>query len=428
MLTDRKKVKKCYSLCTISSINNAEINRAIELTKKYKIDHEIIPFNYQLNVDLNTWNSFLRAVKKPTIEIDAFSKFIIAQCIAQKEGNEYDIITGIGSDHFNGGHTTIDYAKNGLNPNWDSFLRHFKEKFYGIESEQIEFYGLLQNEVNNEASAMVMDYFKAKHIGMMKGSLRDEFSMERYFNFQYICPFLDPRLVDFVTTVPSKFYQQLFFKKQILRSVGDKYLPKSFRNTTKVKTLELLRYAVQNFFKRLYFSNKEEMDQVILQSNFLKAVFQTEKLEFVLSKINNELEANINLVSYMLNLYNYAYLHKSLANSDPYGNTAFIQTYGPDDLDEIKNTTNFHLFELDSMLPLYKVMHLSEKKLQRILNATNDSALNGQLIRKAFNAIDEKLTLSDLLKRMESPHPTIEQVFHQLFKEGMISNYPINSY
>lgn len=332
-LTPTEKINHLYSLCTISSIDNNEIQRAIELSQLSDIGQDIYPFNFVKPIMLQHWDESIISTMNPEGGVEVYSKYLLAKMISQSLGPGTNVITGLASDHFNGGHTMTDYNKGMLHNSWDDFFLQLKVAFNNKDQDYNELLDIL--EYKHHDRYIWHEYLTLKHNGMMSGSLLKEYTTERHFQLNYICPFLDEELIKFVASIPPVQYPSLFFNKNILRLAGQSALPKSFAQTQKVKPNNSLIHQVVKLYNTFLLRNKTQIAKRISNSTLLNNVINTDNILYLIKNLSID-NLHGNLSYNIIKLYNFALLGDYVLshNSDEYKTTNLCYT-NTQDINEI---------------------------------------------------------------------------------------------
>ena len=421
-LTPKDSIKYIHSLCTISSIDNQEIDRVIELSGIHNLEHEIYPFNYDAKVDLLNWNESVIASMNPHASVETYQKYLIAKMIHQKWNNKYAVITGIGSDHFNGGHTMTDYNRGVLNNSWFDFLVNLKAEVFQQDQDYCEL--LAHLEYIGKDKIPWLKYLEYKHNGMMSGSLLSEFSTESYFGLQYICPFLDEDIVEFLASIPSAHYEELFFNKSILRSIGNKYLPSSFYNTQKVKPNNNLVYALRRFYQKIVQENSTQIANKIENSELLNNTINTSNLIYLLSNLDR-VQVSSSLFYNIFLIYNFTLLGDYVNDPDSQSNIetkiSFQSTKNISSLKKRVNYEDFHL-NINSKFILSETIELVESN-EILYLIQEDQVLkrvkNAYLKLIIQNLVSDK-TLKQILDELSILWKEVEEDFSELYAQGVI--------
>lgn len=340
-LSAQKSIRHLFSLCTISSIENNEINRAIELAHKSDINQDIYAFNFHKQITLEHWDESIIAIMRPDGEIETYQKYLLAKMIHQQYGRQTNLITGIGSDHFNGGHSMTDYCKGQIHGDWDTFFRSLKEELSDQDEGYIE---LLQlSEYQDSDQEYWNKYLNYKHRGMMFGSLQKEFATETYFNLNYICPFLDEDLVRFASSIPPDQHELLFYNKNILRKISNSILPHSFRDTQKVKPNNSLINDVIKTYRMLLLNNKKSIKKRIHNSALLNKSMNTDNVLYLIDQLNSG-NSQGDLCYNILKIYNFALLGDYITCG--YNGVKKLFYESSQDLNQIKSLVTFQHQEL----------------------------------------------------------------------------------
>jgi len=423
-IVPKESIKHIYSLCTISSLDNQEIERAIELTKSHNLKHDIYPFNFTNSINLHHWNESVIASMDPNASIETYHKYLLSKMIHQMYGTQYALITGIGSDHFNGGHTMTDYSRGSLHESWEDFYVNLKLELYHKDHSYFEL--LEQLEFEQMEKNTWLKYLKFKHNGMMSGSLLREFSTESFFDLRYICPFLDEDLVELAAQIPKTHYDELFFNKSILREVGKEFLPKSFDNTQKVKHNNSLIAAVSQFYRKIIQENQEEIINRIESSTVLGNVINTDNLSYLLKNVGR-IQNNSPLFYNLLLVYNFCLLGDYVNNgSSKYDFSEKISYQSTKNTGNLKSLLDYdhHNFSPNKIYLLLDSIEIFENNGVLMLIQSNSvlRRIENSYLKVIIKHLNPEKTIQQLLDKFQITLKDVKEDLSRLFLDGIIVN------
>ncbi len=204
----------------------------------------MVPY-HEINFDKQLWKQRVWRAESPVNHTDSLTKTMLHYAIAQKNAAVEYVLTGTGSDQYNGGlaryivndedtyaasaaslmRAVKDAETGKLIHRDDTELwkrRHFIRRDYlaGIAGEQIE-------------ENTWIYYIKSALHGETYSLLWDEVRAASAHGHSVRFPFLDYRFAEFFAAIPARLNETLFYDKRILREPAKKILPDYVLNKPK---------------------------------------------------------------------------------------------------------------------------------------------------------------------------------------------------
>lgn len=204
----------------------------------------LIPM-HKITFNADLWKQWIWRIESPDNHTDSLTKTLLHYAIRKNYPNVQSVLTGTGSDQFNGGLVRWIVNDGGtVEENWENFNRAIQD----VENQQLitRSDATLWNYrhlINRDYLASITDqtveqntwlfYVKAALHSEIFSLLWDEVRASNYHGHETRFPFLDFRFVDFIAKIPPKLHKDLFFDKTILRKPLKNILPDYVRDKRK---------------------------------------------------------------------------------------------------------------------------------------------------------------------------------------------------
>lgn len=332
------------TICTETSFINNEIDRARELTSQNNSPHVILPVSFKEEINIGNW---VRHVLEMEDSECGFESFLKSQLLHQSSlyfSSSKMCISGMGSDQFNGGTTTIDYSIGNYNQSWEAFISNlFKNKWEAYRDDN--FSNFFQFAINFSTPT-----FKEQVIPFSIKQLWEKYIYNNYCylvndgvflegkiiqsnNYLSIFPFLEENIINLISRIPPALYSTLFFDKQILRKAFSDLLPKSFEGMPKFKKLENANEKKFSYLRSLVYGHNRFLLKLVFDiSPFFKSSFNIDYIMHFLDA--TESDKYYPALSHLLRLINIGLLDAYLlqgSNLDLPKNESNVVFYTPGD-------------------------------------------------------------------------------------------------
>ena len=277
------------SICTVTSLHNHEIDRARELTLKYNSDHLILPVGFGDKPFQQDW---IRMVLSTESAHNNFESFLKSQLFtrANTEFGDYDLIlSGLGSDQFNGGTTVLDYAFTGFNDSLSQFMQNMlRDKWRKYQENNFtNFFQFAFNFTVLDFRETLwpfeddqwLKYVAGNGRSMQRNGVLLESKLAHANQFSIGLPFLDQSTHDLLHKIPEEFRDDLFYNKNILRLAFKDLLPDSFEGKPKFYRTKKAEEKIFGYMKSIIYGNNYGLlKQAYDASPELQSKFSIDKL------------------------------------------------------------------------------------------------------------------------------------------------------
>lgn len=196
----------------------------------------LIPY-HELVFDKQRWKQRIWRTESPVNHTDALTKNLLHYAMGRRSGNVPYVLTGTGSDQYNGGLVRWVVADAETEEqSADAFLAQVKDaelrKLIPRDEEGLwRMRKLVSRDFLQEISGEKLEknywmyYPQAALHGQTYSLLWDEVRAASAHGRSVRFPFLDYRFAQFIASVPERLHRELFYDKQILRTPSKKLLP-----------------------------------------------------------------------------------------------------------------------------------------------------------------------------------------------------------
>lgn len=229
---------KTYSIITQVTCLEGTTDTCNSLSHDLKFDNAqfLVPF-HELIFNHDLWKQRVWRAESPVNHTDSLTKTMLHYAISQKDPSAKYMLTGTGSDQYNGGLARWVVAdQDTAGQSAEHFLKQIKDhELTKLISREDEGFWTMRNMLNHDFLSSVsgkqleannwMYYVKsAVHINTFS-LLWDEVRASSSHGHVTRFPFLDHRFSTFIAGIPPHMHKELFFDKQILRTLSAKILP-----------------------------------------------------------------------------------------------------------------------------------------------------------------------------------------------------------
>lgn len=284
-----------FSVLSASTLSNKDAKFAHLSADFLELNNHQVLYN-NLKTSPNEWKNLLWLCENPMTGPEQLYKYNLHRYVKQVNLNIKVILTGQGSDEFNGGYTSLFTENNDWNEVLQGLIETSRERFL---TNKNPIFGVWNNMFgqspfkNNffDVSDLHSDeylsfaYMKYKDIQTYNCWMEDRIASGN--NIENRVPFLDHRLVELSLSIPREHYKNLIMDKQILRMGINKKtnLPPQFINRPKVpfyygnnvnKTHQMmLNIMKQNDYELI--SDAFNESNIINESSFINILKTIEK-------------------------------------------------------------------------------------------------------------------------------------------------------
>lgn len=236
-----------FSLLSRSTLSNEDAIYAYECAGSLGIkNHQVIFDSERLVLTPNDWKNLLWLCETPYCGPDQIYKFALYKFAKQIQPDLKVMLTGLGSDEFNGGYSTMLAVDS---DNWNSFnitlsemvsgrLTHNMPNFLKSWAEVMPIIPFSTSFLSSYSSESNKDpyyeYVYTKYRDLQMYNCWNEDRVAAANGIENRAPFLDRRLVELCLSVPIHLRAELFWNKNILRNGLRGYLSDKFIDRQKV--------------------------------------------------------------------------------------------------------------------------------------------------------------------------------------------------
>lgn len=295
-LAAQKIAVDAASICTVTSLHNQEVDRARELTTTYKSNHLIYPVGFSDKPNQADW---IRMVISTESAHNNFESFLKSQLFTQAKaqfGESHLILSGLGSDQYNGGTTVLDYANTGFNASFSEFMQNMLRDKWTKYREK-SFTHFFQFAYNFTAldfretlwpfeDDLWTDYAARNGRSIQRNGVLLESKLAYTNQFDIGLPFLDQSTLDLLHAVPEQFQDDLFYDKQILRRAFKDLLPKSFDGKPKFHRTKNAEQKIFQYLSHIIYGNNYGLLKMTFDASpALRSKFSIDKLIVFLEEV-----------------------------------------------------------------------------------------------------------------------------------------------
>lgn len=205
----------------------------------------LIPM-HQIVFNTDLWKRWIWRIESPNNHNDSLTKTLLHYAIRKNYPQVKSVLTGTGSDQFNGGLVRWIANDSGtVEENWENFNNAIQEaENHKLVNAEDSVLWECRNFINREYLASIahkeiehnswMFYVNSALYSEVFSLLWDEVRASNYHTHTTHFPFLDFRFVDFIAKVPPQLHKDLFFDKAILRKPLKNILPAYVLNKPKI--------------------------------------------------------------------------------------------------------------------------------------------------------------------------------------------------
>lgn len=285
-----KMVKtKAATICTETSLYNQEIDRARELTLGGGSDHLIFPVGFHDQPPLHDWVQLVHAKESIGCGFEDLVKSQLLQRAKQAFGPSSIVLSGMGSDQFNGGTTTLDYSGKQENDSWEVFMsKMLRSKWEDYRAS--EFTGFFQfayhfSSIDFRESLWPFDqdiwndYMEGNGRSLQSSGVFLESKLSSAHGMDIGFPFLDSAAINILRAIPEELRPELLFDKQILRKAFADLLPDSFKGKPKFYRTPRAKEKIYSYLKNvIYGENYALLKRAFDSSKGLQQRFSIDKV------------------------------------------------------------------------------------------------------------------------------------------------------
>ncbi|MEP6948738.1 MAG: asparagine synthase-related protein [Ginsengibacter sp.] len=200
---------------------------------------------HKLSFDCQLWKQRIWRAESPVNHNDSLTKTLLHFAIKKKNPEVTALLTGTGSDEFNGGYARWQVTGAEVEDNWEQFHNTIIDaEDYKLKLHRGTALWSRKNLINREFLASIsgnkieqnpwMIYVDSSLHSLTYSLLWDEVRASSYHGHTTLFPFLDFRFLPFISKIPPALHKDLFFDKTILRTPLKKILPDYIINKSKV--------------------------------------------------------------------------------------------------------------------------------------------------------------------------------------------------
>lgn len=319
-----------------------DVHKAAALAELLEIPLDFLVYSPDLlKPDPALWKSIIGITESPAIDIGHVLKFHTYSFARQDAPGSGMVLNGYGSDQFTGGtaRTTLSKIKTGYDSQnywgeYESQLRKqhaalFLDKWsqsldeFGAYFNPDYFYGSLPGK--NFGSPWLFEVYRQKFQFNYR-TVRPEYHLARNSGFDAQFPFLDPRLIEFMTAIPAELQNSLLFDKNLLRKVIGLEPGKAVESAvpkTGIQVRDEKDPTMDYYFELMYNRTGGIIWDLVEKPGAFGPVFDENFLKNEIIKL--EKKGNRNFASWLLQIVNTALLYSQLDGEAP----APAETYRP---------------------------------------------------------------------------------------------------
>lgn len=258
-----------FSVVSNSTILNGDAEFAFKATKEFGLKGHFAEFNeFNLDYSVDDWKALLWLCESPYCGAEQLYKYQLHKFAKYNNPNLKVILTGQGSDEFNGGYSKLF---SGEDSSWSSFIHSLdileNNKLFNSLNDPINTWNQLfqgdlikENFFNKENNDTYLSYVfsKYKDIQMYNCWLEDRIAAGNHIENRV--PFLNHKLVELALGVKKENYSDFYFDKSVLRN--------GLAMHTNISNELINRPKVPFFYGDGVVSTKKMILNVIKKSNY----------------------------------------------------------------------------------------------------------------------------------------------------------------
>lgn len=329
-LASKEEALQTFTVLSQSTFINEDAKYAHELSQHLKIpNHQVL---FHTENDLLTpenYKDLLWICETPFCGPEQFYKYNLYRYAKQNRPGLKVMLTGQGSDEFNGGYSTLFAPP--YSPNWSGFIDSISimesNRLHNMNGNRLKLWGehlgvdpiktSYLNKANPSSLNAWENYLLTKNRDLQMYNCWHEDRIAAANHIENRVPFLDHRLVEWVSSIPNKLREELLWDKNILRAGFEKILDNKFINRPKVPFFygQDAKSTHRMMFNLLKKNNYQIIEEAFGHSN-AKEVLDVESLYRIIFEMENDPE--FNNFEFLLRLVNMGLLSKMVNEYTPY--------------------------------------------------------------------------------------------------------------
>jgi asparagine synthase (glutamine-hydrolysing) len=407
----------------------------------------LMPY-HNIALDPIIWKKRLWRSESPASHTDSITKTLLHASVSKINPDAHYVLTGTGSDQFNGGLVRYICQEDEENPsnNWPNFINKLNEESLknAIPAHHYSAWGLahlleedfISNQYGYNYQENDWNFYVQNSLHHIQfGLLWDENRAASSHNRSVRYPFMDYRFVEFIGNIPSKFHAALFYDKQILRRGSAKYIPDYIINKPKSPyVLGQYDSRLAHFQSFLNHNNRAVVEELMANNAVIGNIISRKKLQAEVEKL--EKSSDMRAWQYLLKLLNLGVLeqlpqqteasmeYESVLNQD----SMWVSKIDADTVATIEEklaiATKSQI--LHSIIAFEDDSFLITKKANHVLCLVKDNILKYEVDeaepdwKNFLLAIDGKQTISQILTHLRINYEDIELYLGMCLKEEIL--------
>lgn len=439
-----------FSVLSQSTLANGDSKYAFQASKEIGISNYQVLFNEQ-NLDYSSedWKNLLWLCENPMTGPEQLYKYHLHKFSKSINPNIKVMLTGQGSDEFNGGYSKLYTSTN----NWKEFSDSLSDLECGRMAQNVpsslmnwtnqfesspfskDFLNHIYPEAKNSNNYLNYVYSNHRNIQMYNCWHEDRTAAGNHMESR--APFLDHRIIELTLGVSPELYKELFLNKNILRAGLKK---------TSLSTTLINRPKVPFYYGNGVQSTHKIMMNILKRDNFrlieeafksLSSLFSVDTIISNAKKINSDIEyENIEFLTRLINMGLLENMAKSLdyevKNPKEINTLSFIKVKNWEQ--EENNIES--LFLKEKAIDLDSIPKLSNN-VEILKNISEQSSVvyilvDGELKYvmdkeddldwfKFLTSVDDVSTLKELIKRLKIEFKNIETILEDALRANILS-------
>ncbi len=439
-----------FSVLSPSTFSNGDAKYSNLAAKHLGIkNYQVLYTEDNINYSSEDWKKLLWLCENPMTGPEQLYKYHLHKFSKAMYPNLKVMLTGQGSDEFNGGYSKLYTETN----NWDEFLDSLSslergrilhnvtgtlskwDQVFGVSPFKKDFYYGVADEETNSNDYLNYVFTKYRDIQMYNCWHEDRTASGNHIENRV--PFLDHRLVELSLSAPKHMYKQLFMDKQILRSgLSKTSLPASLIRRPKVPFYygEEVRTTHKTMMNILTQNNYSLIEEAFTSISHL---FDIDSVINIAKKINNDYEYEN--IEFLTRLVNMGLLNTMAQNLDTEVKTVSEIALHPsveiDNWNLTKSERNnlFHIKSEEFNLDLIPKINENVKILKSLTDSDESLYISIEneltyLVEKIENedwynfllCIDNESSLEELLRKNNIIYTNINQIFEEALQSNVI--------
>ena len=319
-LASTKERFHTFSVLSGSTFSNEDAKYAHLISKELNIPNHQVLFNTEDSDLLNpsTYKNLLWTCETPFCGPEQYYKYNLHKYAKSVRPNLKVMLTGQGSDEFNGGYSTTlapDYHSN-----WQGFLSTLEsmernrlyrqngepmkvwEENFGITPFKHSFIKEFSKDPNQQD--YWNSYILTKYRDLQMYNCWHEDRIAAANNIENRVPFLDHRLVEWVSKIPMSMRESLLWDKKILRDGMKSRLKPEYTNRPKVPFFYGRNLnSTHNMMKNLLTMNENQLIEEALLNSEVSNVFNINNVfEIIENTFSNQDLPNFEFLLRIINM------------------------------------------------------------------------------------------------------------------------------